>query len=223
MTEPKEPTAPPGTSWTLDSGDDAFAQATEPQTVDPEPSRTETPADAVPESSPPPPLARIIEAMLFVGGTPLTAERACSAIHGLTPEQFREQIDELGSAYRRQGRPYQIRLQDQGFVLNLKPRFRGLEDRLHGSDREARLSQSAVDALALVAYRQPATKQEIDAIRGADSGALLRQLVRRGLIAVQRGQAEQREIAYCTTRRFLELFGLKSLDDLPQTQDLQKI
>jgi segregation and condensation protein B len=223
MTDPKEAAVPPGTSWMLDSGDDAFAETAKPQAAEREPHQTEMPAVDVPESSAPPPLARIIEAMLFVGGTPLTAERACSAIHGLTPEQFREQIDELGGSYRRQGRPYQIRLQDQGFVLTLKPRFRGLEDRLHGSDREARLSQAAVDALALVAYRQPATKQEIDAIRGADSGSLLRQLLRRGLIAVQRGQAEQREIAYCTTRRFLELFGLKSLDDLPQTQDLQKI
>jgi segregation and condensation protein B len=166
---------------------------------------------------------RIIEAMLFVGGAPLTAERVCAAIHGLTPAQFREQIDDLGARYRRQGRPYQIRPQDQGFVLTLKPRFRTIADRLHGSDREARLSQTAIDALALVAYRQPATKKEIDAIRGGDSGSLLRQLLRRGLIAVQRGQADQREITYCTTRRFLELFGLKSLDDLPQTQDLQKI
>jgi segregation and condensation protein B len=78
--------------------------------------------------------------------------------------------------------------------------------------------------LALVAYRQPATKQEVETLRGADSGALLRQLVRRGLVAVlQRADADRREVAYGTTPRFLELFGLRSLDDLPQTQDLQKL
>ena len=171
----------------------------------------------------PPPLLRIIEAMLFIGGTPLSETRACETIRGLTAEQFRDLIAELNGLYRRQGRPYQIRLQDHGYVLALRPRFRNIEDRLHGSTREARLSQTAVDTLALVAYRQPATKQEIDAIRGSDSGNVLRQLVRRGLIAVQRGQADQREVSYCTTRRFLELFHLHNLDDLPQTQDLQKI
>ena len=90
--------------------------------------------------------------------------------------------------------------------------------------REARLSTAAIDVLALVAYRQPATKQEIEAIRGTESGHLLRQLVRRRLIAiVHRGESNQREVSYGTTERFLELFGLKSLDDLPQTQDLQKL
>ena len=78
--------------------------------------------------------------------------------------------------------------------------------------------------LALVAYRQPATKMEIDSLRGVESGALLRQLVRRGLIAVvQRGDAERRDVAYGTTGRFLELFGLGSLEDLPRTQDLQQL
>ena len=78
--------------------------------------------------------------------------------------------------------------------------------------------------LALVAYRQPASKQEIDTLRGADCGSLLRQLVRRGLIAVvHRGDADRREVTYGTTPRFLELFQLRSLDDLPQTQELQRL
>jgi segregation and condensation protein B len=95
---------------------------------------------------------------------------------------------------------------------------------LHGRQREARLSPAAIDVLALVAYRQPATRQEIDNLRGADSGALLRQLVRRNLIAVvQRGDGQHREVSYGTTPRFLELFQLQSLDDLPQTQDLQRL
>jgi segregation and condensation protein B len=93
--------------------------------------------------------------------------------------------------------------------------------------REARLSPAAIDVLALVAYRQPATKQEIDSIRGTESGHLLRQLVRRRLIdIVHRTESlleKKREVSYGTTERFLELFGLKSLEDLPQTQDLQKL
>jgi segregation and condensation protein B len=172
----------------------------------------------------PPPALRIVEALLFVGGAPLTAEQAAQSIRGLTAAQFTEIIDLLNRDYRRQGRPYAIQAQGVGFVLTLRPRFRPVLDRLYGTTREARLSPAAVDVLALVAYRQPATKQEIDSLRGADSGALLRQLVRRGLVAVvQRGESGQREVSYGTTARFLQLFGLSSPDDLPQTQDLQRL
>src|SRR5262249_10624181 len=112
----------------------------------------------------------------------------------------------------------------QGYVLCLRPRFRPVMEKLYGAVREARLSAAAIDVLALVAYRQPATKQELDNLRGIDCGSLLRQLVRRGLVAVlQPGQSNQREVTYGTTPRFLELFHLRSLDDLPQTQDLQKM
>jgi segregation and condensation protein B len=107
--------------------------------------------------------------------------------------------------------------------MALRPGFRDVRERLHGGQREARLSPPALDTLALVAYRQPVTRQEVDSLRGADSQALLRQLVRLGLVAVQRGDAGQKEVAYGTTSRFLRLFGLRGLDDLPRTQDLQKL
>jgi segregation and condensation protein B len=180
----------------------------------------------MPETEPvtPPSPKRIIEAFLFVGGLPLTAERAADAIRGLNAGQFQEAIASLNQDYRRQGRPYSIQPRDHGFVLTLRPPFRSVVEKIFGGPREARLSPQVVDALALVAYRQPATKQEIDTIRGGESGPLLRQLVRRGLIAVvNRGDAQQKQVAYGTTPRFLEVFGLKSLEELPQTQDLQKL
>lgn len=200
-----------GQTWEVDVGEA------------PGPGESAAASPAAPPAAPPP-VERIIEAMLFVGGSPLTAARAAEAIRGLTEEQFQQAIDALARAYRREGRPYQIQLQEQGFVLSLRPRFRPVLERLYGAGREARLSAAALDVLALVAYRQPVTKQEIDSLRGHESGALLRQLVRRGLIAiVQRGEAEHGEVAYGTTPRFLELFDLQSLDDLPQTLDLQRL
>jgi segregation and condensation protein B len=175
-------------------------------------------------SAAPPPLARILEAFLFVGGAPLTVEHAAQAIRGLTATQFLEALETLNNDYRRQGRPYAIHAQEHGYVLTLRPRFRAVLDRLYGQVREARLSTAAIDVLSVVAYRQPVTKQELDGIRGMDSGSLLRQLVRRGLIMIsQRAEAGRREVLYGTTPRFLELFKLSSLDDLPQTQDLQRL
>ena len=83
--------------------------------------------------------------------------------------------------------------------------------------------QVALDTLSIVAYRQPITRQEVDSLRGAASMSVLRQLVRLGLIAVQRGDGAEGEALYGTTSRFLKLFQLGSLDDLPRTQDLQKL
>ncbi len=196
-------------TWELDAGDAPPSAGTEPP---------------VSPSAQPPPLMRIVEALLFVGGAALTAQRACETIRGLTPGQFTEAIDTLNRDYRRQGRPYFIHPREQGYVLELRPRFRRVIDKLYGGTREARLSPAAIDVLALVAYRQPATKQEIDSLRGSESGNLLRQLVRRGLIAItHRGDGHRREGSYSTTPRFLKLFLLRSLDDLPQTQDLQRL
>jgi segregation and condensation protein B len=188
----------------------------------PEPPVPAIPAEQTPEAPPDP--VRIIEALLFVGGPPLSPVRVAEIIRSLTPAQFLQAIDTLNRAYRDQGRPYAIVPQGQGYVLTLRPRFRGVIDKLYGGVREARLSTVALDVLSLVAYRQPASKQEIDSLRGAESGPLLRQLVRRGLImVVQRAEAATREVLYGTTPRFLELFDLRSLDDLPRTQDVQQI
>jgi segregation and condensation protein B len=174
--------------------------------------------------SAPPPLVRVIEALLFVGGAPLTAVRAADIVRGLSGEQFHQAVAALNQDYRRQGRPYAIQAHGDGYVFQLRPRYHSVLDALYGTAKEARLSLAAVDVLSLVAYRQPATKEEIDSLRGAESGAILRQLVRRGLIAVvQRGNADQHAVSYGTTPKFLQLFSLSSLDDLPQTQDLQQM
>jgi segregation and condensation protein B len=180
-------------------------------------------ADAPADSGSPPPPQRIIEALLFAGGQPLTPERAANAIRNLPVDEFQRAIDALARDYRRQNRPYAIQATAQGFVLSLKPRYQGLVDRLTGAPREARLSRPAVEVLSLIAFRQPVTRAEIDSQRGSDSSALVRQLVRLGLIAVvgAAASAPREEAEYVTTPRFLELFGLQSLDDLPRTDDLQ--
>ncbi len=163
----------------------------------------------------PPPLDRIVEALLFVGGPPLTAQTACGIVQGLTPEQFRESAARLNQAYRAQGRPYRILPRGDGLEMALRPGFLEVRERLQGGTREARLSQPALDTLSLVAFRQPITREEVEALRGGDSLTLLRQLVRLGLVAVQRGE----EPAYVTTRRFLEMMGIDSVEDLPRADD----
>ncbi len=175
------------------------------------------PRDGVAEPDVPPPPVRIVEALLFAGGQPLTPERVEAVIRGLLPDHVRDLIDELNRTYRRQNRPYAIHSTEQGYVLALRQRYQSVAERLTGAPREARLSKAAVEVLSLIAFRQPVTRADIDGQRGSDSAVYVRQLVRLGLVAVLPGPA------YGTTARFLELFGLQSLDDLPQTLDLQQI
>jgi segregation and condensation protein B len=179
------------------------------------------PRDAGAEPDVPPPPGRIIEALLFAGGQPLSPVRVGAVVRGLAPEHVRELIDELNRTYRRQNRPYAIQSTDKGYVLNLRPRYQAVIERLSGGPREARLSKAAVEVLSLIAFRQPVTRVEIDSQRGSDSAALVRQLVRLGLVAILPSDNGQQ--SYSTTARFLELFGLQSLEDLPQTLDLQQI
>ena len=187
-------------------------------------SRPQTPDPRPPAPDVPPSPEQIIEAMLFVGGPPLTAAAACAAVRGLTRDAFHAALDSLARRYRLQRRPFAVQPRDAGFVLAVTPAFRGLRERLFGGPREARLSQPALDVLSVVAYRQPVGKAEVDAMRGTDSGSLLRQLVRLGLVAVQhRAEAESREVRYGTTPRFLRLFGLALLDELPRLGDSSQV
>ncbi|MFQ3592802.1 MAG: SMC-Scp complex subunit ScpB [Gemmataceae bacterium] len=164
----------------------------------------------------PPPLERIIEAMLFIGGPPLTFARAAEVIRSLSQEQYLAVLAHLTQIYRLQGRPYTIVPREQGHEMALRPDYRTVRERLLGGPRETRLTAAAQETLALIAYRQPISREEIEALRGADSLAALRQLVRLGLVVLGRGEQGAK---YSTTTRFLREFGLTSLDDLPRGEE----
>ncbi len=237
MTAGSPDDTPPNLSgdWHLDAeppadqelGDRSQESEKIPESVLPTPdSRLLTPVSCLlsPDSDVPPSPEQLIEAMLFVGGHPLTPATACAAVRGLTQERFLIAIDALTRKYRQQRRPYAIQARDNGYVLAVQPSYRALRERLFGGPREARLSQPALDVLSVVAYRQPVAKAEVDTIRGTDSGAILRQLVRLGLAAVQhRAEAGSRAVRYGTTPRFLQLFNLGSLDELPRLGDTAQV
>lgn len=218
---PHHPDDPPlGGDWHLDAVPDESIPDSEILVPDDSPPEELPPSStfiAPPPSETPPSPEQLIEAMIFVGGHPLSAVAACSAIRGLSPEAFHEAIENLAYRYRQQARPYTILPREGGFVLTLLPSYRALREKLFGGPREARLGQPALDVLAIVAYRQSVTKAEIDGVRGLDSASILRQLVRLGLVAVQhRAEAGTKTVRYGTTPRFLQVFGLSSLEELPR-------
>ncbi len=167
----------------------------------------------------------ILEGMLFVGrpdNQPLTRDEAASLIRGVTPDEVDRLVDQLNNAYRDDESPYEILRQGDGYRLSLAEPFFRVRDRFYGRLRRARLSQAAVEVLSIVAYHQPATAKQVQQLRGQASGALLTQLVRRQLLRFERHDSDPRTPIYTTTDRFLELFGLASLEDLPQQEDVER-
>ena len=186
------------------------AQSAEP----PDPVESEAACEVSPRT--------ILEAMLFVGhpeNLSLTSEKVASLMRGVRAQEIDELVAELNRGYDEEGCPYRIESTGAGYRLVLRDEFHSLRDVFYGRVKAAKLSQAAVDVLAIVAYRQPLTREDVDALRGRPSGALLAQLVRRQLLRVERSHDQPRTPRFCTTDRFLQLFGLHGLGDLPQTPE----
>lgn len=188
------------------------------------------------ESSPPPSIEsvepeesapllsprQVLEACLFVGGVSLTAARLAGLLRGdYTATYVDETIEALNLQYQREARPYSIQLGEGGYRLALNEEFERLRHKIYGlGPREVRLSQDVLEILAVIAYQQPVTEERLHELERGPVNSPVRQLLRRDLIAVQRPEEDPKAIQYRTTPRFLSLFGLKSLDDLPRPEDL---
>jgi len=163
---------------------------------------------------------QVLESAVFVGGIELSAERLAGLLKGeFTPEFVTRTLEELNGKYAAEGRPYEIRRAENLFRLALRDEFEPLRRRVYGlGPKEVKLGQDALEILSLIAYRQPLSRTEIETLREGSAGNVLRQLVRRQLVAVQR-DADQ-DPTYVTTDRFLEVFGIASLDELPRAESL---
>ncbi len=176
------------------------------------------------DSGPVTPLG-IVEAMLFVGdrdNRPLTSARAAELMRGVDAGEIGGLVQELNRRYQRSGCPYFVAEDSDGYRIALRKQFHPLREQFYGRIREARLSQAAIDVLAIVAYQQPLSAEQIGAVRGKPSGAVLTQLVHRRLLRIERLPDKRRAVQYFTTDRFLQLFGLQTLADLPQSEELDR-
>ncbi len=153
-------------------------------------------------------------ALLFVADSPLTIE-TLSEVLGQPPDGVEAALNQLERELTAQG-PIQLLRVAGGYQLATKPEYAPYIARLLNPPPK-KLSRAALEVLAIVAYEQPVTQAQIDALRGVDSSHTVRQLVARGLIAeVGRKEAPGRPVLYGTTAQFLHYFGLNSLDELPE-------
>lgn len=166
---------------------------------------------------------RIVEALVLAAGEPLAAARIAQAVPFLTPARARELALELRADYEREGRGFELVEVAGGFQLRTRPELGEFVQRLE-EERPARLSRAALETLAVVGYRQPVTRAEVEQVRGVDCGPVLRNLLERHLVRIAgHREVPGRPMLYGTTRRFLEVFGLASLEDLPSLRDLEEL
>lgn len=168
-------------------------------------------------------LLQVIEALLFIGAQPVTFELFSSADPNLNRLAFERAIRVLRDRYRRQRRPVKLLSSTAGYSLVLAEPFRRELAERRGGPRPIRLNRATIDVLSVIAYRQPIPKPGIDELVGFDAGPAVRQLIRRGLVAVEDESTGPDAKRLVTAPRFLEHFGLESLDDVPSSDDLDRL
>jgi segregation and condensation protein B len=164
----------------------------------------------------------IVEALLFAADHPLTSEQLASLIEETTLAMIEQVVHDLEADYVMQRRAFGIKRIADGFQIVTRSDYAAWIERLHAAAPRPRLSRPALETLAIVAYKQPVARVELESIRGVSVDAVLRTLLERGMVEVAgRGEGLGRPLLYRTTSHFLEYFGLPGLDALPRPEELK--
>ncbi len=169
-------------------------------------------------------LKYILESLLFVSSSPLPMDRLRQAIPEADARTIRQTLEDLEREYEFRDGGFSLHHVAGGYQLRTKPEYAQWIKRLHQT-QPVRLSKAALETLAIIAYRQPALRSDIDYIRGVDSGGVVKLLLEKQLIRVLGRDKEKagRPMLYSTTKRFLEIFDLKDLSELPTLKELEEL
>jgi segregation and condensation protein B len=163
----------------------------------------------------------MVEAALMAADEPLSVRRLTSVAGLSDAAEARRLLQRLRALYDLDGTAFQVEELAGGYQLLTRPEYHPWLVRLRRAGTELRLTPAAREALAIVAYRQPITRADLEAVRGVQSAEVLRQLLEKGLVRIAgRDDSLGRPVLYGTTRKFLQTFGLKSLRELPEAPDL---
>jgi segregation and condensation protein B len=167
---------------------------------------------------------QIVEAVLFASDAPLTADEIARADEMLDEDQVQDALAQLAAEYDDAARAFQVVELAEGYQLLTRPEFDPYLERFDNVPRPSRLSGPSLETLAIIAYRQPIGRLEIEYIRGVGASGVIRTLQDRRLIdVVGRAEGLGRPLLYGTTRHFLEHFGFRSLEDLPRPEELSVV
>ena len=175
-------------------------------------------------------LSSVIEALIFASEEPISGQKIKSIIVEneeqieISDETVSDFVDKLNTRYDENGLSFRIERIAKGYTFVTQKKFHYWLSIFQHENAYRKLSQSAIESLAIVAYKQPITKPEVDQIRGVDSGYILRQLMEKALIEVSgRSDSPGKPLLYTTTSHFLRHFGINSVEELPKPREIEEI
>ncbi len=169
-------------------------------------------------------LKSAIEALLFISGSPLSADRLKALFEEASPEQIEAQLAQLRQDYEERGAGIMVAEVAGGYQLATRPENAAWIRKFRTVKTSTRLSRPALETLAIVAYKQPITRAEVETIRGVNIGGIMRNLMERRLVKiVGKKDVPGKPMLYGTTQDFLQYFGLKDLSSLPTLKEFQEL
>lgn len=165
-----------------------------------------------------------IEALILASPEPLAPRKITQVMEDLTPSQVARAVSELNERYVEVGTSFRIRQIAGGYQFHILPEYVGYVEELFTRRRKMRLTRAALETVAIVAYRQPITKVDIEHIRGVASDAVIHNLMEKGMVTITgRATTVGKPLQYGTTDAFLQFFGLNTLTDLPKMEEIEQL
>jgi segregation and condensation protein B len=169
-------------------------------------------------------LKGVVEALIFASDEPIPSRQIQDIVEDATPSQIRKAIESLNLEYKQSSRAFQIVEVAGGYQMVTREAYSQWLRRLFQKKIKSRLSQAALETLAVIAFRQPVSRTEVDAIRGVNSDGVVRTLLERKLITLSgRGEGPGRPLLYKTTKEFLRYFGINDISDLPKPREIEEL
>lgn len=165
-----------------------------------------------------------VEAVILASPEPVSVKKICDALEDLTPARVRQAVDDLNNVYLGCGNSFRIREVSGGYQFYILPDFERPVRNLLSKERAVRLSRPALETLAIIAYKQPVTKTEIEHIRGVAADGVIHNLLQRNMIVIAgRAVTAGRPLLYKTSAEFLKYFGLNRISDLPRLDEIEEM
>ena len=166
---------------------------------------------------------RVVEALILASPDPITLARLAQIVPHLKEGKAKDLINELNTVYADQDRAFEIWEVAGGYQIRTRAEFSGYLQQLR-KERPLRLTKATLETLSIIAYKQPATRAEVEEVRGVDSGAVIKTLLERRLVRISgHKEVPGRPMLYSTSKRFLEVFGLESIKKLPSLRELEDL
>lgn len=167
---------------------------------------------------------QIVEALIFASDVPISERKIADLVEDLNSKKIKQIVEELNADYQKNKRAFFVANVAGGFQLNTRKEFVPWLKKLYKGRLRTRLSQASLESLAIITFKQPVSRYEVDAIRGVNSSGVVKNLLERNLICIAgRSTGPGKPLLYGTTKEFLRYFGINDISELPKPKEIEEI